>query len=98
MGPKLKKIADAMDKTTGDGRDDPLARQLADQYVADNPAQFTQMQNMSVHDLIKAVEVFRDAGMAEDEQKVETFLLHKFEPLSVGGAFQAKVRIPLEGK
>lgn len=98
MDKALEAIKNAMDKAVGDGRDDPEARRLADMYVEAYPEKFTQMRNLSVHELVQSVEVFRNANMADSWWAVEAWLLHHFEPLSVGGAFQPTVRIPTEGK
>lgn len=97
MDKALEKIRDAMDKSTGDGRDELLARALADKYVAANPGLFTRFADMSIHDCVRAVEVFRDAGMPDEEQLVETWLLHHFESQNIGGLAEATVRITQNG-
>lgn len=97
MDKQLQAIRDAMDKTTGDGRDELLARALADKHVAANPGLFGRFKDMSIHDCVRAVEVFRDAGMPDEEQLVETWILHHFNPQDIGGAASATVRITNNG-
>jgi hypothetical protein len=93
MDKELQAIRDAWDKNTGKGRDAARARKLADAYVAANPDKFTQLQGMSVQQCVKAAEVFRDSAMADDQWRVETWLLHRYEPQNIGGTVEAKVRI-----
>ena len=92
MNSELEAIKDAWDKNTGDGRDES-ARELADAYVAAHPDQFTSLEAMSLEQCVQAVDVFRQAGMADEQWRVETWLLHRFEPQNIGGAAQAKVRL-----
>ena len=91
MDKELQAIHDAMDKTTG--RDEEAARALADKYVADHPEYFGSLAEKSVHECVKAVEVFRDAGMTDEQWRVETWILHHFNPQDIGGAAAATVRI-----
>lgn len=94
MNKELSAIRDAMDKTTGGGRDREGAVALADKYVAAHPDEFAEFADMSLEDCVKAVEVFRAAGMAESEQRVETWLLYKFAPQTIGGPITPVVRNP----
>lgn len=94
MNKQLKAIGDAMDKTTGDGRDHAKAVELADKYVDTHPDEFTEMQDMTLEACVQAVEVFRAANMTESEQRMEVWLLHKFQPQSIGGPAQPTVRTP----
>jgi hypothetical protein len=48
---------------------------------------------MSLEECVNAVSVFRQAGMAEEQWRVETWLLHRFEPQNIGGPVKAKVRV-----
>lgn len=91
---ELAAIKDAMDKSTGDGRDHSGAVALADVYVAANPEIFTQFSDMSIADCVNAVSVFRSANMEEEQWRVEAWLLSHFEPQQIGGEYQAQVRIP----
>lgn len=94
MNAELEAIKDAWAKDTGDGRDDVGARALCDAYVAAHPEQFTSLEVMSLEQCVNAVEVFRDAGMEEEQWKVEAWLLHHYEPQNIGGPITAQVRIP----
>lgn len=93
MDPDLAAVKDAMDKSTGDGRDYDKACKLADAYVAKHPEQFGQFRDLSIEDCVRAVDVFRDANMVEDQWRVEAWILHSWEPLNVGGGFQAQARL-----
>lgn len=95
---ELAAIKDAVDKSTGDGRDHGGAVALADAYVAAHPELFTQLADMSIEDCVGAVGVFRAAGMEEDQWRVETWLLSRFEPQNIGGEYQAQTRIPGVGE
>jgi hypothetical protein len=94
MNKALEAIHDAMDKASGDGRDHAQAVALADKYVAAHPDEFNEMQAMTIEACVQAVEVFRAANMTESEQRMEVWLLHKFEPQNVGGPAQPQVRTP----
>ncbi|EUA24053.1 hypothetical protein I552_10267 [Mycobacterium xenopi 3993] len=59
--------------------------QLADEYVANHSAEFAAFPSMTVQQLVEAVDVFRAANMLEDQWRVETWLLHRFEPQNIGG-------------
>lgn len=91
--PTLDAIRDAWDKDTGKGRDAAKARELADAYVAAHPDQFTELATMSLEQCVQAVDVFRAAGMADSQWRAEAWLLHHFEPQTIGGPVDAKVRI-----
>ena len=94
LSPELAEIADVLDKETGDGRDYQRAVELSDAYVAAHPELFTQLADMSIDDCVKAVSVFRDAGMDEDQWRVEAWIKHRWEPQSIGGEYHAQVRMP----
>jgi hypothetical protein len=94
LSPKLEAIRDCMNKHTGDGRDHPKAVKLAEAYVKANPDMFASFKDLSLEDCVKSVSVFRAAGMEEEEWRVETYLLAKFEPQSIGGEYHPTVRLP----
>lgn len=94
MDETLVAIQEAWDKTIDGGRDDAAARALADQFVAANPAMFTGMAAMTVAELVSSVDVFREAGMLEEQWRVEAWLLHHYEPQNIGGAAEPTVRVP----
>lgn len=95
MNSELQAIKDAWDTETGNGRD-PNARTLADQYVKNHPDQFEDYKELTLPECVKALEVFRDAGMESEQWKVETWLLHRYEPQNIGGTYQAQVRLTQE--
>lgn len=93
MDTDIEQIRSAMDKETSGGRDEALARQLSDSLVAANPDQFSSLENMTVEQLVQAVDVFRAAGMEQDQWRIEAWLLHHFEPQNIGGPVEATVRV-----
>lgn len=96
MNAELEAIRDAWDKNTGDGRDES-ARELADEYVVAHEDQFASLKNMTLDQCVQAVDVFRQAGMEEEQWRVETWLLHRYEPQNIGGVADAKVRLFANG-
>ena len=94
MNAELEAIKDAWDKNTGNGRDEDGTRAMCDAYVEAHPDQFTALREMTIEECVNAVSVFRQAGMAEEQWKVEVWLLHHFAPQQIGGPMQAQVRIP----
>lgn len=93
MTPELQAIRDAMDNTNGN-RDITQAVALADTYVSEHPDQFTSLTEMPIEQCVAAVDVFRAAGMEDDQWRVEAWLLHRYEPQTIGGPVTAKIRIP----
>lgn len=94
MNSELEAIKDAWDKRTGTGRDEDGTRAMCDAYVAAHPEQFDSLREMSLEQCVNALSVFRQAGMEEEQWRVEAWLLHHFEPQHIGGPMQAVVRIP----
>lgn len=84
-------IKDAMDKSTGRDRD--AAVTLADEYVAAHPEEFDEFRGLDIEALVNAVGVLRQAGLEEAQWRVETWLLHKYEPQNIGGNIRARVRM-----
>lgn len=97
MNSDLEAIKDAWDKTTGEGRDEAGTRALADAYVAANPSEFEDYLDMSLEDCVKSVENARTLGLESAQWRAETWLLHRFEPQKIGGAAEARIRIPGPG-
>ena len=89
----LDQVRDAMNPEREGGPDLDLARELADEYVAANPDQFTELATKTIEECVTAVDVFRAAGMAAEQSRIETWLLHHFEPQSIGGAAAPTVRV-----
>jgi len=83
---------DALDKSTGGGRDLDAARVAADKYIAAHPEQFNDYVNMNEHDLAKAADVFRAAGMDDVVDRIEMWVRSKFEPQQIGGQVEATRR------
>jgi hypothetical protein len=94
MNSELEAIKDSWDKSTGDGRDEAGTRALADAYVASHPEQFEELAKLTIEQCVDAVSTFRNAHMEEEQWRVETWLLHHFEPQNIGGVYQAQVRVP----
>ena len=90
MNAELQAIKDAWDEVP---RDYEGARSLADDYVAAHPEEFSGYISLDVPALAAAVDTFRETGMAEEVQRIETWLLHKYEPQQVGGVYQPQVRV-----
>lgn len=94
MNAELEKIKDSWDKNTGNGREEEGTRALCDAYVEAHPERFTNLRDMSLEECVQALSVFRQAGFEESQWEVEVWLLHRFEPQTIGGQVQATVRIP----
>lgn len=90
--PTLQDIQDAWNVTDTHPRDEALTRQLADEYVAANPAEFTELQDMSIEELVQSVDVFRAANLPTSQYRIETWLWHHFEPQNIGGTYAPQVR------
>lgn len=90
---ELQALKNAWDKDYGSGREDDKARSLADKYVEKHPEHFTSLADKSIHELVQAVDVFRAAGMEDEQWRIEAYLLHKFNPQDIGGPANATVRI-----
>lgn len=94
MDAKVEAFKDAVDKSTGDGRNEELARQLADEFVEAHPELFVQMKTMNVQALAAWSQMFREQGSEEAHQHVEIWLRHRFDPQNIGGTFEPTIRIP----
>ena len=92
MNKELAAIRDAQDKATGDGRDLDKAVALSDAYIAAHPDQFTDYHDMTLQDAVKAVDVFRAAGMDEAEWRLQAWIFHRFEFQNIGGTTAPTVR------
>ncbi len=94
MNAELEAIKEAWDKNTGKGRDHDTARALADAYVAAHPEQFEQLKNLTIKQVVEAVDTFRRGHLEEQQWLAEVWQIHHFEPQNIGGEYQATVRIP----
>ena len=94
MNKELAAIAEAMDKSTGDGRDHSKAVQLSEAYVKAHPDLFTGLDKFDVPLLVQLVSKKRAAGDEEGRWNIEAYLLATFEPQQIGGEYKATVRLP----
>lgn len=93
MNAEFEAIKEAWNSETGEGRDEELVRDMSDTYVADHPDEFTSFDGLDAAQCVKALEVFRAAGLEEDEFRVQVWIWHHFEPQEIGGTYKAKVRV-----
>lgn len=93
MDAGLEAIKDAWDKNTGDGRDES-ARKLADAYIAEHVERFAGFKDLSLEQLVQALEVFRVANMEQQQWEIEAYLLSRFEPQNIGGEYNPQLRLP----
>lgn len=99
MNSELEAIREAwdpgdIDHPGGENRDEERTRNLADKYVKAHPEQFEKLQEKSHDELVRAIDVYRAAGMDDDEWLVQAWLFHKFEPQNIGGIAEVTVRMP----
>ena len=90
MKAELQAIKDKWNETP---RDEAACRSMSDAYVAANPGEFTGYEGKTIENLALAIDVFRDAGMDEEVQRMEVWLLHRFEPQNIGGVYQPQIRV-----
>ena len=88
----LEDLRDAWSPEDKDARNEVVARAKADEYVRQFPEQYVGYEKMAVPDLVRAIDLFREAGMEHDQWKVEAWLLHHFLPQQIGGEYNAQVR------
>lgn len=93
MKVEFEAIKAAWDADTGGGRDEDLVRQLSDQYVEANPSEFVSYEGLDERACVRALEVFREAGLEDDEFRVQVWIWYAFEPQEIGGTYRAKVRV-----
>ena len=90
MKAELQAIKDVWEATP---RDANLARSMSDDYVTANPSEFTGFEAKSIEQLCGAIDTFREAGMDEEVQRMEVWLLHRFESQNIGGTYQPQIRV-----
>ena len=73
-------------------RDFDAVRVLCDEYVDAHPDEFASFEGLDERACVKALEVFRAAGLEDDEFRVQVWIWHHFEPQEIGGTYRAKVR------
>ena len=62
--------------------------------VAAHPDEFGLLATMPIESCVAAVDLFRNEADEASQWRVETWLLHRFEPQTIGGPVIAKVRVP----
>ena len=72
---------------------DQKVYKMADAYVDKHPDEFAGFENLSLDVCVKVLEDARDNGREDDEQRMQIWLWHAFEPQNIGGKVDAKVRI-----
>lgn len=80
MNKELTALKNAMDDTDFD-----KARKVADAYVKAHPDEFADYADKTLESVVQAVDVFRAAGMENDQYRAEAWHLHAWEPQSIGG-------------
>lgn len=96
MHAELEDIKDSWDKNTGDGRDEDGTRALASAYVAAHPEAFAGLEQFD-NNLPLLVDLLSQRRASGDEQgtwELEAWLLHRFPPQNIGGAYRAEVKLP----
>ena len=90
MNAELQAIKDCWDT---EPRDAATCRSMADDYVAAHAAEFIGFDAKTIEQLCGAIDTFQEAGMDEEVQRIEVWLLHRFEPQNIGGTYQPQIRI-----
>jgi hypothetical protein len=80
MNEGLEAVKKAVDELDFD-----KARKLADAYVKANPDEFADYTDMTLESVVQAVDVFRAAGMLDNQYRAEVWHLHAWEPQAIGG-------------
>lgn len=88
MNSELEAIKDAVE-----AQDFDQARTLADAYVAANPGEFTDHAAKTLEECVSSVDVLRAASLDTPRWLTEAWLLHRFAPQNIGGAYQAQIRV-----
>lgn len=94
MNTELEAIKESWDKTTGDGRNEEGTRELADEYVSAHADEYAGFDNIPLEVLVDMLSAARNTGREEETWKIETWLLHRFAPQNIGGAYTAEIRLP----
>lgn len=94
LSSELEAIKDAMDKSSGDGRDRELAVELSTEYVQAHPELTAEMHDWDIPRIVAAVDVLRAAGFEEKQWQCEAYLLAKFPPQNIGGEYHVTAQLP----
>lgn len=88
MNKELEKLKKAMDAADFD-----KARELADTYVQAHPDEFNDFAELSIESVVQAVDVFRAAGMTDNQYRAEAWHLYKWAAQEIGAAAAPTLRI-----
>jgi hypothetical protein len=102
MNKELDAILKCLEKNGDQPGDIDKARELSTAYVKAHPDEFEDFNAWGTDEAareqaVKAVEVFRAAGMREAWARAEAWHFHSWEPMNIGGVAQPAVRNVLEG-
>lgn len=94
---KLEKILVALERNGDAPGDIDRARELSTQYVKDNPDEFADYAAFGLDAeglvcTVRAVELFRAAGMRQQWARAEAWHFANWEPQNIGGATQPVLR------
>lgn len=93
----LDAVKAAWEGTETSPRDKDLAVALSDEFVRDHPDLFNGLRDKTLEECVETLEVFRNAGITEEEWKAQVWLFHRFEFQQIGGGATVKVREPNNG-
>lgn len=86
MQETLEKMRDAWSADDPSQRNEAAARGFADQFAADpqNDDWIAELRQKSVVEICESIDKFREAGMDLEVLKIEAYLLHAYEPQTIG--------------
>lgn len=103
MADDLKAIREAWEKRDARGvrsssgkaslEDDQTVYAKADAYVKAHAKDFAGWENLSLDALVKTLETHRENGQTDEEDKVQVWIWHAFEPQNIGGTYEPKLRL-----
>ena len=82
----LEELREAWSADDQSKRNEAAARALADEFVADpvNDSFVEELRYKSVVEICASIDKFREAGMDAEVMKIEAYLLHTYEPQTIG--------------
>lgn len=94
MNSDLEAIRIKAEPLPGEGTQDNAAgRALAVTYVEAHPDEFTSYTDMTIEQVVAAVDAFRLAGMSDDQNRAIAWHLYKWAPQNIGGVYQPTLRV-----
>jgi len=94
VDPTLQAMYNAWDKEIGQGREEVETRKLADKFVAEHPEFYNEAFRVkSEPELVRSLDVLRQAEMHEEVARIQAWLWHHFEPQQIGGEVQSVIRV-----